>query len=206
MPTAFGMCPPLLWTEIIKINHLRWRAAGPEPVSAEDLSNEACGILSRTSGFSPEQWAEPKPSFKEDWVFMGRMYQSAVALYCILSLQSLSVLPATHELITACAAHSQVLWDLLHEGLPSPRLKHFMLWPLVVLGVTAAHGGGAMRAFVAEQLPKLGYDVGTYVPLTAKSVLESFWASGETSWDLCFDKPYAFTMQIAVDVSRILPY
>lgn len=79
----------------------------------------------------------------------------------------------------------------------------FMLWPMVLLGVEAVNGGAAMRAFVAEKLAEMSRGVGTHVPLTAKGVLESFWASGETCWDACFDRPYAFTTQIAVDTSRV---
>lgn len=80
-----------------------------------------------------------------------------------------------------------------------------MLWPLVVLGVEAADlGRMAIREFVKEQLEGMSRHAGTYVPLTAKSVLERFWASGKTSWDSCFDRPYVFTTQIAVDMSRLL--
>lgn len=80
-----------------------------------------------------------------------------------------------------------------------------MLWPLVMLGMEAVHGGAAMRSFVAKELPELSRHIGTYVPLTAKAVLEKFWASGETRWDACFDRPYAFAAQIAVDLSGVVP-
>jgi hypothetical protein len=98
---------------------------------------------------------------------------------------------------------------MLAQAVTSPRLKSFTLWPLVVLGVEAAgergHGGrGGMRDFVAAQLPVLSREVGTYVPLTAKGVLERFWASGGTGWDKCFGRGYAFVTQLAVDSSRIL--
>ncbi|RYP63982.1 hypothetical protein DL771_009017 [Monosporascus sp. 5C6A] len=59
----------------------------------------------------------------------------------------------------------------------------------LLLSVEAVHGSAAIRAFVAKRLPQLSRDVGTYVPLTAKRVLELFWGSGEARWDACFDKP-----------------
>lgn len=203
--SLFQMCPLPLFAEIIKINHLRMRATRYNATRAEGLSQEAYEILERVYGFLPEQWAKSKPSSQEDWTLIGNVYQAAVALYCILSLQSLSVLPATSVLRARCNTHGQLLRVLLNEGLSSPKMKRFMIWPLVLLGVEAVHGGAAMRAFVAKQLPELSRDIGTYVPLTAKRVLELFWNSGETRWDACFDRPYAFTTQIAVDTSRLLP-
>ncbi|KIX09109.1 uncharacterized protein Z518_00187 [Rhinocladiella mackenziei CBS 650.93] len=203
--SPFQMCPPPLFAEIIKINHLRMRAAKYEPTGTEDHSQEAYEILGRIHGFSPEQWAESKPSSKEDWMLLGNVYQAAVALYGISSLQSLSLLPLTCSLRTHCATHGRFLQVLLNEALSSPRTKRFVLWPLVLLGMEAVNGGAAMRAFVEKQLPQMSRHVGTHVPLTAKGVLERFWASGETRWDACFDRPYVFVAQIAVDLSGILP-
>lgn len=200
---AFLMCPPLLFAEIVKVNHLRMRATDPNGI--EDLSKEAYGILSRVNGFSPEQWAESKPSSKEHWILLGNIYQTTVALYCISSLQSVSVLPLSSLLGARRSTHGQLLHTLLNEALSSPSIKIFMLWPLVVLGVEAVNGGTAMRAFVKEQLAEMSRYIGTYVPLTAKGVLERFWVSGESRWDACFDRPYVFATQIAVDIQRILP-
>lgn len=81
-----------------------------------------------------------------------------------------------------------------------------MLWPLVVLGVEAVNGDLEMRSFVEKQLPEMSRQVGTSVPLTAKAVIERFWASGETRWDACFDRPYVFVTQIAVDLQQLIPY
>ena len=203
------MCPPPLFADIVRINHLRMRATEQinEPAGAETLSEEAYELLGRIRRFSSNDWAQSKTSSKQEWILIGNVYQAAVALYCLSSLQSLSVLPAITSLQSQYAVHGQFLRTLLAEGLTSPKIKRYMLWPLVVLGVVAVHdhegGGGAMRAFVAEQLPALSRDGGTYVPFTAKGVLDAFWASGKTGWDACFDRPYAFTMQIAADTSRI---
>lgn len=205
---SFQMCPPLLLSELIRINHFRMLAASPKPTNStkEDLRLEAYRVLDRIHDFSPEQWADSKRFSKEDWMLLGNIYQAAVSVYCISSLQSLAVLPLTSSALRAHrTSHTQVLQLLLRRALLSPRVKRFMLWPLVVLGVEAAVlGGVAMRDFVKEQLGRMSRHAGTYVPLTAKGVLERFWVSGKTSWDSCFDKPYAFTTQIAVDMSPIL--
>ncbi|KAH8805517.1 C6 zinc finger domain-containing protein [Xylogone sp. PMI_703] len=200
---SFQLCPPLLFTEIIKINHLRMRAAKGQLSEANDLFQEGYGILSRIHGFSPEQWAESKPLSKGDWMLIGYIYQSTVALYCISSLQSVSILPLDSHLRTRCAAHGRLLQALLNEAVPSPKVNRIMLWPLVVLGMEAVNGGAAMRNFVRKQLPELSREIGTYMPLIAKRVLERFWASGEARWDACFDRPYVFAAQIAVDISGV---
>lgn len=203
--SPFQMCPPTLFGEIIRINHLRMQAAKHDPTMTESLAQEAYRILGRIHGFSPEEWTESKPSSKEDWTLLANIYQAAVALYCISSLQNLSVLPLSSSLRAQCATHGQLLHSRLNEALSSPRVKRFMIWPLVVLGVEAVHGGLAVRTFVQKQLLEMSRHAGTYVPMTAKGVLERFWTSCETGWDSCFDRPYAFTTQIAVDTSRILP-
>lgn len=202
----FQLCPLPLFVDIITTNHLRMQAARVgAAVDIEALQGEAHNLLDRIDSFSPHQLAESKYSSREDWVLVGKVYQAAVALYCILSLQSLSVLPETPELRIKCATNGTMLQTLLEEALASKKLNRFIVWPLVLLGVEAAYGGASMRAFVANQLSELSRDVGSYVPLMAKRVLEGFWASGETRWDACFCRPYIFTMQIAVDTSRLMP-
>lgn len=200
--SPFHLCPLPLFAEIIRINDLRRRCTkkGRAGADLEDLSQGASEILQRIHGFSPEQWARSKPASKDDWILVGRTYQVAVELYCISSSQSLSILPKA-----PCPTQSRRLRVLLDKALAYPQIKRFMLWPLVVLGVEAVNGGPALRAFAADQLSDLSRHVGTSSPLIARDAIESFWASGQTCWDACFDRPYAFTMQIAVDTSGILP-
>jgi hypothetical protein len=211
--TSFQMCPPSLFAEIIRINYLRMQATEyhSQGLDPQELAPEAHSILERIHLFSPEHWADTKPRSREDWSLMGTIYQTSVALYCVSSLQSLSVLPTSPSLREECASHAALLHQLLTQAVTSPRIQRFTLWPLVVLGVEATRGqhegGGdaaAMRDFVAAQLPVLSRHVGTYVPLTALHALERFWASGQTAWDAAFDRPYAFFTQLAVDTSRIL--
>jgi hypothetical protein len=202
--SPFHLCPLPLVIDIIKINHLRMQGWKHDPSESEDLSQEAYEILRSVHDFSPEQWAASKPSSTKDWVLIGTTYQVAVELFCIYSLQSVSILLEIPSLRPLCTTHGQPLQELLTEALLSRHIKRFMIWPLILLGVEAVHGTAEMRTFVTTQLTELSYDVGTYGPLTANGVLESFWASGKTRWDDCFDQPYAFTTQIAVDTSQII--
>jgi hypothetical protein len=205
MASQIHLCPIQLFPEIFKVNHLRMQGARPDLFDTEALQEVAYEILDRINSFSPQQLADSKHSCREDWILVGKAYQAAVALYCILSLQSLSVFPQSSALRMQCAEHGELLKSLLKEALASKRLKRFMVWPLVVLGVEAVHSGEVMRSFVAKQLTELSYDAGTYVPLTAKRALEEFWSSGDTRWDDCFGRPYIFTLQIAVDTSGLMP-
>lgn len=206
----FQLCPPALFTNIIELSDLRLQATKQQQqllsfTGAEsNLSDQGYDILNRIHNVSLDHWAQSKPSLQEDWILVGTIYQCSVALYCILSLQSLSVFPITPELRALCEAHGRTLRSHLIRGLASPKISRFLLWPLVVLGVEAVHGDAETRGFVIAQLQLLSRDVGTSVPIIAKNVLESFWESGDTRWDACFDRAYAFTTQIAVDNSRIV--
>ncbi|KAL8369694.1 hypothetical protein RB595_000164 [Gaeumannomyces hyphopodioides] len=245
--TPFVLCPPELFVEIIKINHLRWRAATakqaqrPEhdPCGAiikahdEELTRSAMEIMAHVAAFSPDLWADHKrhqPS-RSSWVLAGRLYQAVVMMYCIGSLQSASVLPHHSPVLdarqAACLRLAHAALSAEQGGLlASPSTRRFMLWPLVVMGVEAGATlddegeddgrggsyGATLKAFVSEQLVTLAADLGTNVPLTAKGVLDVFWARfppssspgyGRARWDDCFDRPYALTTQIAVDTGRL---
>lgn len=204
--TSFGFCAPPLIAEIVHINHLRWRTVTSETISSLDLWRDANEILSRVYDFLPEQWAESKPLAQQKWTLVGNIFWASVALYCISSLQSICVPPIEIATPAQRDTHVQFLHLCLAEAAETPSLKNCILWPLVVLGVEAAgcENGAEVRAFVAEKLEMLSRHSGTFVPLTAKRVLEAFWRSGETAWDACFDRPYAFTLLIAVDVHKMM--
>lgn len=205
----FQMCPPPVFAHIMQVNSLRWRAATigttSGTIETHHLSLEAYEILDSVESFSPQEWAVSKPASRENWTLIGKAFQTAVAIYCISSLQSVSVLPLNQSLRARCTAHGQVLYLLLKDALLSLVVKRAMLWPLAMLGMEAVNGSAMMREFVKNQLTELSREFGTHVPLTTKAVLEKFWSSGETRWDCCFDKPYIFAAQIAVDIGGLSP-
>jgi hypothetical protein len=195
--------PTALFTELININHLRMRASELHPAMKGDLTKKAFTILSRVSHFSPKNWVESKPVSKEDWVCLAHIYQAAMILYCIRSLQGVFVLPSTAFLEGSCMLQGQSLQRLLSKALLSPRIQGLMLWPLIVLGMEAVNGGAGMRAFTEVQLERLCQSRGMYMPTTGKKLLRKFWDSGETTWDACFDQSYAFAVPPAVDASGL---
>lgn len=210
--------PSELFARAIEIGHLRVQATKSGELSSreENPTEEAYDVLQSIHAFSPELWGESKNQSTRDWTLIGRIYQAATALYCISSLQSVSVLPPAGFLRDRCVTCGKILHHLLDEGLSLPRLERFLLWPLIILGTQAVDsgygvgGGGdddddntARRTFVQEKLIQVSQRFGVSGPLVAKEVLERFWASGKSSWDDCFDKPYVFTTQIALNVGSL---
>ena len=202
--TPLRTFPPCLFVEMIRINILRARAATCRGGAMADLTSEACEIINRVQTFAVLEWADSKASAKDDWALLGHLHQAAVALYCISSLQALSVLSSSLSLNLQRRMLAEYLQTLLERAVAVPKTKLFALWPLVVLGFEALHHGGlATRDFVRASLGDVGYYVGSYAPSAALCVLERFWISGEATWDSCFDQPYLFVAQTAVDVSGI---
>ena len=185
------LCPPSLFLDIIRINHLRVQGAGSSSVN-DSAQSTAFAILKRIDAFSPEQWAATSTSTLEEWVLLALIHQSTIALYCISSLQSVSILPSTRQLKATRITHGNRLFPLLKKAMASRRIKKCLAWPLVVAGMEAVNCGPSERQFVEEQLSEMGQAIGSPVPLLGIAVLKRFWATGKTGWDDCFDVPYAF--------------
>lgn len=199
----FSACPLNLFSAIACTSNLRHRAAYFEASSAETLYDEAMANLRSIEQFSLVEWSASKPVCKPEWELLGIIYQSAAALYCISSMQSLSVFPSTTRLNTHLDTLTSRLEEHLQTAFLSPRVDRFLFWPLMVLGVAAARGSDAMRISVARELSRMSFRMGTCVPFITKGLLEKFWGSGETHWDACFNHPYVLTTQIAFDTSRL---
>jgi hypothetical protein len=200
---SFSTFPTPLFAELIRVNHLRVEALKPDAAAETDLTYEAYKIIGRIDGFIPENWVQSKPSSHEDWLVIGTVYQAAVTLYSICSLQSLSVIPMSNFMSERRATQRQLLHVLLYKALLCPKFKNHLFWPLVVLGMEAVNGDDALRAFVREQLAEQSRWMGTSVPLVAKDAVERFWSSGKTKWEDCFDKPYGFVSNLTLDKSKL---
>ncbi|KAL0932727.1 C6 zinc finger domain protein [Colletotrichum truncatum] len=185
-------CPVELFADIIRINRLRFLIATNS--WSEDLGSvqsAAENLVESIIEFSPEIWVESKTDSKEMFLLMGRVYQSATALYAISSLQCLGALPLSAGWKAVRTIHYGRLFALLDQAANEPMVKHCVAWPLIVAGFEAASGSAAGRAFVVKQCITSSKDLGAYLPLAAVRVLETFWASGKRTWDECFDTPHA---------------
>ncbi|KAL2819545.1 fungal-specific transcription factor domain-containing protein [Aspergillus cavernicola] len=201
-PYSFYPFPTPLFAATVEINYLRARAISrvqtETETDPENFFQEAEQILQHIQSFHPEQWSKSRPA-KPAWLLLARLMQAAVAIYCISSLSSLSLLSHKHDHDHAKTTSRKSLYTLLKQALSAPWFNGSLTWPLVVLGVDAVNDSANMRAFVKEGLTDLSYRGGSYVPLMAKGVLERYWAGGGGGWDVCFDRPYAMTMQWTVN-------
>ncbi|KAI1839892.1 hypothetical protein JX265_004952 [Neoarthrinium moseri] len=188
------LCPPSLFLNIIEINYLRHQAA-ETPSALDSLRTRAQEVLQHVTVFSAAQHAASVP-LSTGGLLLSGVYQSAVVVYCISSLQSLGVLPYSPSMRDTKARHGKRLLMLLEEALTSLSLKHIMIkcmvWPLIMAGTQASLGSPAQKAFVERTLMEMSYEHGSRLPMLAREVLNKFWASTNNGWDDCFPQPYAF--------------
>ncbi|EFQ25915.1 C6 zinc finger domain-containing protein [Colletotrichum graminicola M1.001] len=182
-------CPVELFIDIIDINRLRFLASrqgakGTTQPEAEDL-------LTKITDFSPESWSESKEKLREEHLMMAQIYQSAVVLFGISSLQSAGAFSSSAGWAAVKKIHPGRLFSLLKTSATSDILKHCATWPIIVAGFEAKSLGSTLRAFLFCRLEEASRDLGVYLPLAAKEVLERFYASPGNQWDDCFDSPRA---------------
>lgn len=191
----YTLCPPELFTEMLHINRLRAKASAAVLQCDFDVDHtlKAYDLLARIEAFSVEDWAQPG-TFYNEWLIVGTVYKSALALYAILSLGSLTVLPADASLLDIQTVHGDILLRNLRTALKDPRIARFMAWPLVVVGVEAIYRGEATRDWIGASLEELSRTLGTSGPIKACSVLRRYWKGGVSGWDECFDRPYVFVI------------
>jgi hypothetical protein len=185
------ICPRKLVLSTVHVNFIRSSAVCHFP-ETELVPPTPAELLEQINAFSPADWAYSIGTGAEELQCLGRIYQSAVALYCILSLQSAQYLSRTPKLEDQKARHQERLLSLLRTAIRSPRLERTILWPFAVAGVVAAHSGAADREFISEKLGHLKYVLGQATPLILRDALKKFWRAGGNSWDECFDRPYCF--------------
>ncbi|KAJ3552644.1 hypothetical protein NPX13_g11065 [Xylaria arbuscula] len=209
-----SICPRPLFYDVIRINHLRALAArgvqcsppsssssyslstSSSPLSShlyEDVSvyTDAQDLVDQILRFSPETYASSNGNTRtqSNWLLVGRIHQSAILLYCILSLQHVLPLPEPGVVSRTVRTHySRLLLDL-KEGYKHDRFKNCFFWPLVVAGAAAVRGTAFEQAFIADTIKDCAKDVGSSVPLMVRKMLMSFWGSGKQGWDDCFDQP-----------------
>lgn len=188
------LCPKPIFLILIRINRLRFQAASDTPPPRGASRSAAEDLLRDIESFAPKEWAATKETFQEDWTLLGSVYKSTAALYCVCALQSVSVLPATAAVNALRAGYRARQRALLEQGMGARRVFHSLVWPLVVTGVDCVGAGAsiAIREFVERSLLALGRDIGSFSPRVAKVTLNRYWESGKSTWDECFDRPYAF--------------
>lgn len=188
------LCPPTLFTEIIRINRLRREVTIAPFDDSSQHTLDAHDILARVEAFEPEDWAQAGENH-EDWQLIGSIYQSAIALYCTMSLQAVGTLPDSLEMVTMRTIYGERLLENLKASAQSRHLKKFSLFPLCVLGVEAGfHDQQSTRTWIERRLEDHSRLLGTSSPLKARAVLRRYWQRKKAGWDECFDGPYVFIL------------
>lgn len=188
------LCPPTLFNEIVRINRLRREVTISPFDDSSQHTLDAHDILARVEAFEPEDWAQPGENH-EDWRLIGSIYQSAIALYCTMSLQAVGALPDSLEMVTMRTIHGERLLENLKASAQSRHLKKFSLFPLCVLGVEAGfHDQQSTRTWIERRLEDHSRLLGTSSPLKARAVLRRYWQRKKAGWDECFDGPYVFIL------------
>ncbi|KAH6644252.1 fungal-specific transcription factor domain-containing protein [Boeremia exigua] len=190
----YVLCPPTLFVEVIRINHLRQEVTASPFETPVQHSLDAHDILARIEAFVPEDWAQPG-EHNDDWQLIGSIYQATIALFCTMSLEGIGALPSSLEMSTMRTIHATRLLADLKTASHSLHLVKFSLFPLAVLGVEAGyHDRQSTRVWIERRLEEHSVLLGTSSPLKAQAVLRRYWARGEPGWDECFDSPYVFIL------------
>ena len=194
----YGVCPPSLFKELIRISYLRYEAS-QALLNFEDvteMSMRAQEILARVEAFDPQDSAQPGARFDE-WLTIGHVYKHFIATYCIMSLSSLTLLPditlPTPMRRTMSSHATQLLHHIKIAKQSIPFRRHLAL-PLMVAGVEAIYRNESVRCWIEEALTELGQHAGASSPLKTRALLRRYWQRGEPGWEECFNQPYALLM------------
>lgn len=193
----YTLCPATLFTDIIRINRLRQEVALSSFANQHQHTLNAQSILARIEGFIPGDWAQAGEN-QDDWQLIGSIYQSAIALYCIMSLQASAALPASTEIDNMRTNHAKHTLEKMKAAIHFKQLKKIAMFPLCVLGVEAGyHDQQCTRLWIERQLEEHARLLGTSSPLKARAVLRRYWRRKRPGWNECFDEPYVLFVTLS---------
>jgi len=185
----YTLCPLNLFIEIIRINRLRQQLSLSPIVDPYQYAQDAQSILSRIESFSPKEWAQSRDQ-KDDWQLITSTWQSAIALYCIMSLQAVDILPSSTDMDLMRMRYRDRLLKDLKAATPLKQLKKISTFPLCVLGVEAGyHVQQSTKIWIERHLEDHARLLGSNSPLKAREVLRQYWRRKKPGWNECFDEP-----------------
>lgn len=218
-------CPIELLIEVIRINHDRSLNHTQLSLTCNNAENSITSertSLDSIMAFCPITWASrvstqisqgtivseettvASSPATWDWIRVARVYQSAVALYCL----STTAKPLRSNLsdegdVIFLQYRSSLLKDLQTISADKhSHLRKLVLWPLAILGLTLDLNDKQARKYVISELKWSSAAVGSASPLVAKDLLEKIWLRGAGGrggregrggrWEELFDRPYVF--------------
>jgi len=126
---------------------------------------------------------------------MGRIYQCAVAMYCISALLSDTKGDAMSGVRKSCQAMLVQQLRSLHDC-ENTQLRKLVIWPLVIAGIGIRTEDEDTQEFILKELAWISKEVGIAAPLLAREFLRKVWLSPveDRKWDGLFDRPYLFAV------------
>ncbi|CAI6308939.1 unnamed protein product [Periconia digitata] len=189
----YCLTPPSLFEEMIRIHYLRHETslAIKNGHEIEGFSATAHEILTRINEFSVKDWAQPGPNY-DDWLTIGEVYRSAMAVYCIMAAQALDILPKSTAMNAELSDHADNLLVQLEVAIKVDRLQKHLAFGLLVAGVEAGYRSEAVRSWIERSLQQLSYKIGAHCPMRMGSSLRRYWRKEDVSWESCFTEANAF--------------
>lgn len=189
----YCLVPPALFRETIRVSYLRNEAflALQKGEDMQAITMSAHEILDRVNEFSAKDWAQPGVN-NLDWLCIGEIHRSAVAVYCIMAFQSLGVFPKSADMDNELSAHADSLLLQLETAVKVPKLQKYLAFGLLVAGVEAGYRSEAVHAWLERSLLDLSIQVGAYCPLRMSDMLRTYWNKGEPGWEACFTRASGF--------------
>lgn len=199
-------CPPDLFVQIIRVNHLRAQFRSiREPDAADARHTAAMDILRRVRAYPVEEWAmEATTSMAQSstdsaprssgWLSMARIFQCAVALYCIATVCDTNHSGPGSTLIAAARESCRIMLVQQLQSITTCRLlRKLLLWPLMVAGLETDDAD--TQRFILDELAWLSKDLGIAAPLLGRQFLRTrVWpvALQRRTWEKLFDRDYLF--------------
>lgn len=210
-PTQVEPCPVVFHLARVHITRLRFTLSEYKTSQEQiNLALKVLEIFDRICLFELEPWIKEKfgdkDQEKQDYArIMARIYAVAIRLYGILTLprsaviawvassadirSAYPILPDLGIYESLRVHHREGLLQMLRKQWDGDKLKHWLGWPFLVLGVAVADDVENQR-FVNNSLLeiwKIPSVTNSFISVLDK--LRVFWASGSTEWDDCFDEP-----------------
>jgi hypothetical protein len=184
------LCPQPLLHELVRINYMRYEAAHTSVTDDKfsDLTRRAEATLARISAFNPSDWAQPGAHF-DDWLAIGSVHKHSIAVYCIMSLSSLAVLPPVSEpsdLRKTLSAHGHQLLRHLKPAVLSLPLRRHLSFSLLAAGIEAIYREESEKRWIEGALVDVGCSMGARWPAEMAKALRKYWERGEMGWEEYF--------------------
>ncbi|KAJ6779758.1 hypothetical protein PWT90_06290 [Aphanocladium album] len=202
------LCPTALSISMVHTSRLRAALAKKHNgLDKDSIAREVKRIFDAITQFNPEEWAA-QPIFTGNTQAqvlptLGRIFALAVRLYGVLTLPQSAVVSwvlssgKQHETMCDLEIYDSLrVWQreellaLTRQSWDYLKTTTALRWPLIVAGVALADGSPEDQDFVDKSLMSIWNLPNTAACLLlAIQRLRSFWASGKTEWEDCFDTP-----------------